>query len=150
MKLKSTTFKKNRLALWVKWELIYTLFSTLFFLNCEKCVIKTNENCSIELNIFGLQVSISFAKLLLNSIRPGTEEQGRLPGTDVFSDISQFPIAIRIPGILIIRINSGSISFANANFIKERYVRVSLAPSSCTHDRANLVTRSSKCTFVLG
>ncbi|XP_057973283.1 low affinity sulfate transporter 3-like isoform X2 [Malania oleifera] len=68
-------------------------------------------------------VTISFGKIILTSIRPSTEEQGRLPGTDTFSDISQYPMAIKTPGILIIRINSGLLCFANANFIRERVMQ---------------------------
>jgi len=68
----------------------------------------------------GLQVTISFAKLLLRSIRPGIEELGRLSGTDIFCDISQYPMAIKIPAIVIIRVNS-ALCFDNANFIRERY-----------------------------
>ncbi|KAK3001374.1 hypothetical protein RJ639_020442 [Escallonia herrerae] len=67
-------------------------------------------------------VTISFAKILLNSIRPGIEEVGRLAGTDSFCDISQYPMAVRIPGILIIRINAGTLCFANASFIRQRWV----------------------------
>ncbi|KAK2978563.1 hypothetical protein RJ640_006682 [Escallonia rubra] len=68
-------------------------------------------------------VTISFAKLVMNSIRPGTEELGRLAGTDIFCDISQYPMAVRIRGILIIRINAGTLCFANASFIRQRIMR---------------------------
>lgn len=71
--------------------------------------------------IFGVQVAISFAKILLKSIRPGIEELGRLPGTDIFCDISQYPMAIKTPAIITIRVNSSLLCFANANFIRERY-----------------------------
>lgn len=66
-------------------------------------------------------MTISFGKILLKSVRPGIEELGRLPGTDIFSDISQYPMAIKTPAILIIRIDSASMCFVNANFIRERY-----------------------------
>ncbi|GFY85814.1 hypothetical protein Acr_04g0005520 [Actinidia rufa] len=68
-------------------------------------------------------VTISFAKILLDSIRPGTEVLGRLPETDTFCDLKQYPMAIRTPGVSIIRINSGLLCFANANFIRERIMR---------------------------
>lgn len=67
-----------------------------------------------------IQVSISFAKLLLNAIRPSVQLLGRLPRTDTFCEMSQFPMAIETPGILTIRINSALLCFANANFIRER------------------------------
>lgn len=68
-----------------------------------------------------LQVTISFVKIILNSVRPSTEEQGRLPATYIFRDITQFPMATKITGMLILRVDSGTLCFANANFIKERY-----------------------------
>ncbi|KAK9219628.1 hypothetical protein WN943_008274 [Citrus x changshan-huyou] len=63
------------------------------------------------------------AAILLNAVRPGIELQGRLPRTDTYGDISQFPMAIKTPGILTIRINSALFCFANANFIRERIMR---------------------------
>lgn len=64
---------------------------------------------------------ISFAKILLNAIQPGIEALGRFPGTDVFCEVNQYPMAIKTPGILTIRIKSALLCFANANFVKERY-----------------------------
>lgn len=69
-----------------------------------------------------LQVGISFGKIILGTIRPSVELQGRLPGTDTFCDITQFPVATEIPGILIIKVNNASLYFANANFIRGRYI----------------------------
>ncbi|XP_044510547.1 low affinity sulfate transporter 3 isoform X2 [Mangifera indica] len=69
------------------------------------------------------KVSISFAKLLLNAIRPSVQLLGRLPRTDTFCEMSQFPMAIETPGILTIRINSALLCFANANFIRERITK---------------------------
>lgn len=66
------------------------------------------------------QVTISFAKILIQSIRPGIEVLGRVPRTEAFCDVSQYPMAISTPGILVIRISSGSLCFANANFVRER------------------------------
>ncbi|CAN1814877.1 Sulfate transporter 2.1 [Linum perenne] len=51
---------------------------------------------------------------------PGTEILGRMPGTDMFCDIHQYPMAIQAPQVLAIRIKSGLLCFANANFIKEK------------------------------
>ncbi|KAF5739713.1 low affinity sulfate transporter 3-like isoform X1 [Tripterygium wilfordii] len=70
--------------------------------------------------IVALAVIISFAKILLNAIRPGVEAIGRLPRTDIFCDTEQYPNAIETPGILIFRVNSSLICFANANFVRER------------------------------
>ncbi|GFZ10022.1 slufate transporter 2;1 [Actinidia rufa] len=77
---------------------------------------------SVEIGLL-TAVTISFAKIILDSIRPGTEVLGRLPETDTFCDIKQYPMAIRIPGVSIIRIDSGLLCFANANFIRERIMR---------------------------
>lgn len=66
------------------------------------------------------QVTISFAKILIQSIRPGVEILGRVPRTEAFCDVTQYPMAISTPGIVVIRISSGSLCFANANFVKER------------------------------
>lgn len=68
----------------------------------------------------GLQVTISFAKILVNSLRPGIEVLGRLPRSDIFCNISQYPMAIKTPSILIIGINSSLLCFANANSVRER------------------------------
>ncbi|PHT50741.1 Sulfate transporter 2.1 [Capsicum baccatum] len=74
---------------------------------------------SVEIGLL-IAVGISFGKIILGTIRPSVELQGRLPGTDTFCDITQFPVAIETPGILIIRVNNGSLCFANANFIRGR------------------------------
>ncbi|XAR62189.1 hypothetical protein NMG60_11016853 [Bertholletia excelsa] len=77
---------------------------------------------SVEIGIL-VAVAISLGKIILNSIRPRTELLGRLPETDIFCEINHYPMAVRIPGILIIRLNSGLLCFANANFIRERIMR---------------------------
>ncbi|KAI4337727.1 hypothetical protein L6164_016108 [Bauhinia variegata] len=77
---------------------------------------------SVEIGLL-VAVTISFAKILLQSIRPGVELLGRLPRTEAFCDVSQYPMAISTPGILVIRISSGSLCFANANFVRERILK---------------------------
>lgn len=66
-----------------------------------------------------LQVSISFAKILLQVTRPRTAILGKLPGTSVYRNILQYPEATKIRGILIVRVDS-AIYFSNSNYIKER------------------------------
>ncbi|OIS95701.1 PREDICTED: low affinity sulfate transporter 3-like [Nicotiana attenuata] len=79
---------------------------------------------SVEIGLL-VAVSISFARIILDTIRASTEVQGRLPGTtDTFCDITQYPGATRTSGILIIRINSGSLCFANATSIRERMLKL--------------------------
>jgi low affinity sulfate transporter 2 len=65
-------------------------------------------------------VIISFVKIIIFSIRPGTEELGRLPGTDIFCDVNQYPMAVKNSKALIIRVKSGLLCVANANFVKEK------------------------------
>ncbi|KAM7252899.1 hypothetical protein ACFE04_025517 [Oxalis oulophora] len=74
---------------------------------------------SVETGLL-VALAISFAKLLLNSIRPAIEALGRLPRTDMFCEMNQYPMATKTPGIMIIRMNSALLCFANANFIRER------------------------------
>uniref|UniRef100_A0A2C9WE88 STAS domain-containing protein n=1 Tax=Manihot esculenta TaxID=3983 RepID=A0A2C9WE88_MANES len=77
---------------------------------------------SVEIGLLAA-VTISFAKILLNSIRPGIEDLGRLPRTETYCDIKQYPMAIKTPGILVVRVNSALLCFANANFIRERIMK---------------------------
>ncbi|KAG6786245.1 hypothetical protein POTOM_007842 [Populus tomentosa] len=77
---------------------------------------------SVEIGLLAA-VTISFARILLNAIRPGIEALGRLPRADVYCDMNQYPMAVKTPGILAVRINSALLCFANANFIRERILR---------------------------
>ncbi|XP_057731412.1 low affinity sulfate transporter 3 [Arachis stenosperma] len=77
---------------------------------------------SVEIGLL-IAVSISFAKILLQSIRPGVEILGRIPTTEAYCDVIQYPMAITTPGILVIRISSGSLCFANAGFVRERILK---------------------------
>ncbi|KAF2284080.1 hypothetical protein GH714_018863 [Hevea brasiliensis] len=76
---------------------------------------------SVEIGLLAA-VTISFVKIII-SIRPGTEILGRLPGTDTFCDVDQYPMAIKTPPALIIRVKSGFLCFANANFVKENIMK---------------------------
>ncbi|XP_071922798.1 low affinity sulfate transporter 3-like isoform X2 [Coffea arabica] len=78
---------------------------------------------SVEIGLL-VAVVISFVKVIVGSIRPSTEVLGRVPGTSTFSNVIQYPMATKVPGLLIIRINSGSLCFANANSIRERILRL--------------------------
>ncbi|KAI3459995.1 hypothetical protein Pfo_016658 [Paulownia fortunei] len=77
---------------------------------------------SVEIGLL-VAVVMSFGKIIVTSIKPSTEVLGRLPGTDLFYNIVQYPVANKVSGILIIRINSGTFCFANASFIRERILR---------------------------
>ncbi|XP_048232288.1 sulfate transporter 2.1 [Ricinus communis] len=77
---------------------------------------------SVEIGLLAA-VTISFMKIIIISIGPGTEILGRLPGTQVFGDVDQYPMAIKTPPVLIIRVKSGFLCFANANFVKEKIMK---------------------------
>lgn len=75
-----------------------------------------------------VQVTISFAKIIVISIQPGIAIVGRLPGTDEFCDAEQYPMALQIPGVLIVRIKSACLCFANSNLVRERYECIIVYP----------------------
>ncbi|CAJ2667802.1 sulfate transporter 2.1-like [Trifolium pratense] len=77
---------------------------------------------SVEIGLL-VAVAISFTKIIVISIRPSTETLGKLPGTDMFCDVDQYPMAIQVPGVMIIRMKSALLCFANANFVKERIIK---------------------------
>ncbi|KAL6225233.1 hypothetical protein ACLB2K_004084 [Fragaria x ananassa] len=77
---------------------------------------------SVEIGLL-VAVAISFTKIILISIRPGTESLGQLPGTDMFCDTEQYPMAVTVPGIMIVRVKSALLCFANSNFVRERIMR---------------------------
>ncbi|XP_050378871.1 high affinity sulfate transporter 2-like [Argentina anserina] len=76
---------------------------------------------SVEIGLL-IAVSISFAKILLQVTRPRTALLGRIPRTKVYRNVQQYPAAIQIPGVLIVRVDS-AIYFSNANYVKERILR---------------------------
>ncbi|XP_071710762.1 sulfate transporter 1.3-like isoform X2 [Rutidosis leptorrhynchoides] len=76
---------------------------------------------SVETGLM-IAVIISFAKILLQVTRPRTAILGKIPMTSVYRNIVQYPEAIKIPGVLIVRVDS-AIYFSNSNYIKERILR---------------------------
>ncbi|KAK9270772.1 hypothetical protein L1049_026355 [Liquidambar formosana] len=76
---------------------------------------------SVEIGLL-IAVSISFAKLLVQVTRPHTTILGKIPRTSVYRNIQQYPEATKVPGILIVRVDS-AIYFSNSNYIKERILR---------------------------
>ncbi|KAL8523574.1 hypothetical protein ACS0TY_013519 [Phlomoides rotata] len=91
---------------------------------------------SVEIGLL-VAVSISFAKLLVQVTRPRTALLGKIPRTNVYRNIQQYPEATKVPGVLIIRVDS-AIYFSNSNYIRERYDSI----------RIGGLTRSSKRMFV--
>ncbi|CAN1345449.1 Sulfate transporter 1.3 [Linum perenne] len=51
--------------------------------------------------------------------RPRTAILGKLPRTTVYRNIQQYPEATKVPGVLIVRVDS-AIYFSNSNYAKER------------------------------
>ncbi|KAL2339874.1 hypothetical protein Fmac_007814 [Flemingia macrophylla] len=76
---------------------------------------------SVEIGLL-IAVSISFAKILLQVTRPRTAILGRIPRATVYRNIQQYPEASKVPGVLIVRVDS-AIYFSNSNYVKERILR---------------------------
>ncbi|ESW08215.1 hypothetical protein PHAVU_009G028500 [Phaseolus vulgaris] len=76
---------------------------------------------SVEIGLL-IAVSISFAKILLQVTRPRTAILGKIPRTTVYRNIQQYPEASKVPGVLIVRVDS-AIYFSNSNYVKERTIR---------------------------
>ncbi|KAL2490994.1 Sulfate transporter 1.3 [Abeliophyllum distichum] len=76
---------------------------------------------SVEMGLL-IAVAISFAKILLQVTRPRTAVLGKVPRTSVYRNIQQYPEATKVPGVLIIRVDS-AIYFSNSNYIRERILR---------------------------
>jgi sulfate permease, SulP family len=66
---------------------------------------------------------LSIILLLRRASRPHTAVMGRVPGTDLFSDIERNPENELIPGVLIFRVDS-SILYFNTEFVRERFVHL--------------------------
>ncbi|KAL6560711.1 Solute carrier 26 [Orobanche gracilis] len=77
---------------------------------------------SVEIGLV-VAVGISFAKILLQVTRPRTAVLGKIPRTTVYRNIQQYPDATKIPGVVIIRVDS-AIYFSNSNYIRERILRL--------------------------
>ncbi|KAK1441624.1 hypothetical protein QVD17_07666 [Tagetes erecta] len=76
---------------------------------------------SVETGLL-VAVVISFAKILLQVTRPRTAILGKIPMSGVYRNIEQYPEASKIPGVLIVRVDS-AVYFSNSNYIKERILR---------------------------
>ncbi|XBJ00850.1 hypothetical protein VPH35_020644 [Triticum aestivum] len=74
---------------------------------------------SVEIGL-GVTLAISFAKIIIQSLRPQVKGLGRLQGTNIFCSVRQYPVACRTPAVQVIRIDTSFLYFINATFIKER------------------------------
>lgn len=76
---------------------------------------------SVEYGLL-IAVAISLAKILLQVTRPRTALLGNLPRTFIYRNVEQYPEATKVPGVLIVRVDS-AIYFTNSNYVKERILR---------------------------
>ncbi|KAM7276942.1 hypothetical protein ACFE04_018808 [Oxalis oulophora] len=73
-------------------------------------------------NGLAIAVGVSIFKVLLQVTRPKTVMLGKIPGADIYRDVNQYKEALRIPGFLILSIES-PINFANTTYLNERILR---------------------------
>jgi len=66
-----------------------------------------------------LGIAASILLFIIRNTRPNAALLGRLPNTDIYRNLEEFPDAEREPGIVILRIDA-SYCFANAEFIKNQ------------------------------
>ena len=65
--------------------------------------------------------------LVKRAARPYTAELGRVPGTDLFSDIARHPGNERVPGVLIARVE-GTLLYFNVDHVRAELLRRIEAP----------------------
>jgi len=65
---------------------------------------------------------VSIIALLQQSARGQVVELGNLPGTELYRNVSRFPSARRLPGLLIVRFGS-SVNFVNRKSYKEMLLK---------------------------
>ncbi|XP_057964409.1 sulfate transporter 3.1-like [Malania oleifera] len=76
---------------------------------------------SVEIGLV-IAVGISVLRVLLFVARPRTLALGKIPDSNVFRSVEQYPVAKSIPGILILEIDA-PIYFTNASYLRERITR---------------------------
>lgn len=76
---------------------------------------------SVEIGLV-VAVSLSLLRILLYVARPRTFVQGNIPNSMIYRNTDQYPVATRVPGILILEIGA-PIYFANAGYLRERISR---------------------------
>ncbi|KAL1189467.1 putative sulfate transporter 3.4 [Cardamine amara subsp. amara] len=69
-----------------------------------------------------IAVGISVIKILLHVTRPNTSEFGNIQGTQIYQSLERYREASRIPGFLILAIES-PIYFANSTYLQDRILR---------------------------
>ncbi|CAN6886457.1 unnamed protein product [Brassica oleracea] len=69
-----------------------------------------------------IAVGVSVIKILLHVTRPNILEFGNIPGTQIYQSLKRYREASRIPGFLILAVES-PIYFANCTYLQERILR---------------------------
>ncbi|GAB2210492.1 hypothetical protein Droror1_Dr00015759, partial [Drosera rotundifolia] len=70
----------------------------------------------------GLSVGLAIIRSMLYAARPETSKLGKLPGTELYRDIKQYPMPDETPGILILELGS-PICFSGSSYVRERIMR---------------------------
>ncbi|KAL1321466.1 hypothetical protein AAHE18_14G129300 [Arachis hypogaea] len=110
--------KELEFYFWKTWSM-QRLINLILLLAWEHSLVLFFATVEIGLLI---AVFISFAKILLQFTRPRTCILGNIPRTTMYKNIHQYPEASKVPGVLIVRVDS-AIYFSNPNFVKERILR---------------------------
>ncbi|GJN00953.1 hypothetical protein PR202_ga18180 [Eleusine coracana subsp. coracana] len=69
-----------------------------------------------------IAVGISLFKILLQVTRPNLVVKGIIPGTKSYRSVTQYREAVRVPGLLIVGVES-AVYFANSMYLVERVMR---------------------------
>jgi sulfate transporter 3 len=67
-------------------------------------------------------VAISLFKILLQVTRPNMVVKGLVPGTQSYRSVAQYREAVRVPGLLVVGVES-AVYFANSMYLVERVMR---------------------------
>ncbi|XP_065873271.1 low affinity sulfate transporter 3-like [Euphorbia lathyris] len=96
---------------------------------------------SVEIGLLAA-VMISFVKIIIVSIRPGIEILGRIPGTHEYANVEQYPVAIKTPPpVLVVSIKSGYLCFANANFVRQKIMKLATEKAENSKENAQMTVQ---------
>ncbi|KAK3128373.1 hypothetical protein QOZ80_6BG0460650 [Eleusine coracana subsp. coracana] len=76
---------------------------------------------SVQMGL-AIAVGISLFKILLQVTRPNLVVKGIIPGTQSYRSVTQYREAVRVPGFLIVGVES-AVYFANSMYLVERVMR---------------------------
>ncbi len=69
-----------------------------------------------------LGIVASLLVFVVRTTQPHTAVLGRLPGTEVYRNVERFPEAVKVPGVVIVRVDA-SFYFGNVTFLKQMLQR---------------------------